>query len=159
MKLILTASPFTHAFKRRRVRDSRGRHRRAIVRVAREASVVIGDDACFIRTDRGGACDGGCDETTRIVFGACARLIWGPHAVCARFDSRGDVVVGGGGGVVVATRDGDATERAREISADDGDAAERGRDSVDERRRGRRERERREDEGGARTERDDGKVG
>ena len=87
------------------------------------------------------------------MFGACARLIWGPHAVCARFDSRGDVVV------VVATRDGDATERAREISADDGDAAERGRDSVDERRRGRRERERREDEGGARTERDDGKVG
>jgi hypothetical protein len=159
MKLILIAIPFTHAFKRRRrVRDSRGRHRRAIVRVAREASVVIGDDACFIRTDRGGACDGGCDETTRIVFGACARLIRGPHAVCARFDSRGDVVVVVVV-VVVATRDGDATERAREISADDGDAAERGRDSVDERRRGRRERERREDEGGARTERDDGKVG
>ena len=87
MNLILTAIPFTHAFKRR-VRDSRGRHRRAIVRVAREASVVVGDDAGFIRTDRGGACDGGCDETTRIVFGACAPFIWGRRAGRARF-SRG----------------------------------------------------------------------
>lgn len=145
------ANPNRNSFKR--VRDSRGRHRRAIVRVAREASVVIGDDAGFIRTDRGGACDGGCDETTRIVFGACAPFIWGRHAVRAAFNPKRGVCVD------VATRDGDATERAREISADDGNAAERGRDGVDERRRGRRERETREDEGGARTERDDGKVG
>lgn len=134
-------------------RVSRGRHRRAIVRVAREASVVIGDDAGVIRTHRGGPSDGGCDETTRIVLGARAPFIWGRHAVCARF-----------GGVcidvdVVATREGGATKRAREIGEDDGDAAERGRDGVDERRRGRREREAREDEGGERTERDDGQVG
>jgi len=60
---------------------------------------------------------------------------------------------------VVATREGGATERAREVGEDDGDAVERGRDGVDERRRGRREREAREDEGGERTERNEGKVG
>lgn len=116
-------------------RVSRGRHRRAIVRVAREASVVIGDDAGVIRTDRGGASDGECDETTRIVLGARAPFTSGRHAVCARFNRGVRIDVD-----VVATREGGAIARAREIGEYDGDAAERGRDGVDERRRGRRER-------------------
>ena len=82
-------------------------------------SVVIGDDAGVIRTDRGGPSDGGCDETTRIVLGARAPSFnWGRNASCAR---SGGVRID----VDVAAREGGPTEREREIGEDDGDAEER----------------------------------
>lgn len=88
------------------------------------------------------------------MLGASAPFIRVRHASRARFDPRGVCI-----DVDVVATEGSATEREREISADDGDGAKMGRDGVDERRRGRWERETREDEGGARTERDEGKVG